>query len=166
MVRLTNEERLRRVHQEALREFDEIQASMRDERLQCLQDRRFYSICGAQWEGPLREMYENRPRFEVNKIHLAIIRIINEYRNNRITVDYVSKDGAKDDELADTCDKLYRADVQDSVADEAFDNAFEEAVGGGFGAWRLRTKDGCGRRCIRNNVLGQATRTCQVYYYS
>lgn len=140
MVRLTNEERLRRVHQEALREFDEIQASMRDERLQCLQDRRFYSISGAQWEGPLREMYENRPRFEVNKIHLAIIRIINEYRNNRITVDYVSKDGAKDDELADTCDKLYRADVQDSVADEAFDNAFEEAVGGGFGAWRLRTK--------------------------
>jgi hypothetical protein len=25
------------------------------------------------------------------------------------------------------------------VADEAYDNAFEEAVGGGFGAWRLRT---------------------------
>jgi hypothetical protein len=34
---------------------------------------------------------------------------------------------------------LYRADEQDSVADEAYDNAFEEAVGGGFGAWRLRT---------------------------
>jgi hypothetical protein len=34
---------------------------------------------------------------------------------------------------------LYRADEQDSVADEAFDNAFEEGVGGGFGAWRLRT---------------------------
>jgi hypothetical protein len=25
------------------------------------------------------------------------------------------------------------------VADEAYDNAFEEAVGGGIGAWRLRT---------------------------
>jgi LysM repeat protein len=35
---------------------------------------------------------------------------------------------------------LYRADEQDSVADEAYDNAFEEAVGGGFGAWRLRTE--------------------------
>jgi hypothetical protein len=38
------------------------------------------------------------------------------------------------------CDGLYRADEQDSVADEAYDNAFEEAVGGGFGAWRLRTE--------------------------
>jgi hypothetical protein len=34
---------------------------------------------------------------------------------------------------------LYRADEHDSVANEAYDNAFEEAVGGGFGAWRLRT---------------------------
>ncbi len=46
---------------------------------------------------------------------------------------------AFNDKLADTCDGLYRADEQDSVADEAYDNAFEEAVGGGFGAWRLRT---------------------------
>jgi hypothetical protein len=103
-----------------------------------LQDRRFYSLCGAQWEGPLWDQYENKPKFEVNKIMLSVIRIVNEYRNNRITVDYVSKDG-ENDKLADTCDGLYRADEQDSVADEAYDNAFEEAVGGGFGAWRLRT---------------------------
>jgi hypothetical protein len=106
--------------------------------LQCLQDRRFYSLCGAQWEGPLWDQYENKPKFEVNKIMLSVIRIVNEYRNNRITVDYVSKDG-ENDKLAETCDGLYRADEQDSVADEAYDNAFEEAVGGGFGAWRLRT---------------------------
>jgi hypothetical protein len=104
-----------------------------------LQDRRFYSISGAQWEGPLRDQYANKPKFEVNKIHLSVMRIISEYRNNRITVDFVSKDGSKDDKLADTCDKLYRADEQDSGAEEAYDNAFEEAVGGGFGAWRLKT---------------------------
>jgi len=34
---------------------------------------------------------------------------------------------------------LYRADEQDSGAEEAYDNAFEEGVAGGFGAWRLRT---------------------------
>jgi hypothetical protein len=76
--------------------------------------------------------------FEVNKVHLNIIRIINEYRNNRISVDFVPKDGSEKDSLADTCDALYRADEQDSAADEAYDNAFEEAVGGGFGAWRVR----------------------------
>lgn len=139
MARPSKEQRLAAIHQEALTEFDNIQSAMRDERLQCLQDRRFYSIAGAQWEGPLGEQFENKPKFEVNKIHLAVIRIINEYRNNRITVDFVSKEGKEYDKLADTCDGLYRADEQDSGAEEAYDNAFEEGVAGGFGAWRLRT---------------------------
>ncbi|CAB4168899.1 Phage P22-like portal protein [uncultured Caudovirales phage] len=136
---MTKSDKLNAIHSEALRLFDNIQSAVRGERLQCLQDRRFYSIAGAQWEGALGEQFENKPRFEVNKVHLAVIRIINEYRNNRITVDFVSKEGGEYDDLADTCDGLYRADEQDSGAEEAYDNAFEEAVGGGFGAWRLRT---------------------------
>jgi hypothetical protein len=135
---MTKEQRLANVHAEAMSEFDTIQATMRDERLQCLEDRRFYSISGAQWEGNLYEQYLNKPKFEVNKVHLAVMRIINEYRNNRITVDFVSKDGTDDDKMADVCDGLFRSDEQDSGANEAYDNAFEEAVGGGFGAFRLR----------------------------
>jgi hypothetical protein len=136
---MTKQERLANLHQDAVLEFDSIQGSMREVRLQCLEDRRFYSIAGAQWEGSLSEQFNNKPRFEVNKIHLSVMRIINEYRNNRITVDFVSKDGNSNDNLASTCDMLFRADEQDSTADEAYDNAFEEAVGGGFGAFRLRT---------------------------
>ena len=135
---MTKDQRLANVHAEALAEFDDIQGVMRDERLQCLEDRRFYSIAGAQWEGNLYEQYLNKPKFEVNKVHLAVMRIINEYRNNRITVDFVSKDGTDDDKMADVCDGLFRSDEQDSGANEAYDNAFEEAVGGGFGAFRLR----------------------------
>jgi len=139
MARISNDQRLANLHAEALSQFDEIQSALRDERLQCLQDRRFYSLAGAQWEGSLSDQYENKPKFEVNKIMLAVMRVVNEYRNNRITVDFVSKDGEENDKLAETCDGLYRADEQASVADEAYDNAFEEAVGGGIGAWRLRT---------------------------
>ena len=139
MARLNKEQRFSNIHQQAMVEFDRVQSSVRDERLQCLQDRRFYSIAGAQWEGPLGDQYENKPRFEVNKIHLSVIRIINEYRNNRIAVDFVSKDGEANDKLTETCNGLYRADERDSGAEEAYDNAFEEAVGGGYGAWRLRT---------------------------
>ena len=140
MARPSNEQRMNDVHQEALAEFDKIQTALRDERLQCLQDRRFYSIAGAQWEGPLFYQYENKPRLEVNKIALAVQRIFSEYRNNRITVNFISKDGSKNRNLADICDKLYRADEQDSCAEEAYDNAFEEGVAGGFGAWRLRAE--------------------------
>ena len=139
MARISNSQRLSTLHAEAMAQFDRIQTALKDERQQCLQDRRFYSITGAQWEGPIGEQFANRPKLEVNKVALAVTRAISEYRNNRITVDFVSKDGTKDDTLADACDGLYRADEKDSGAEEAYDNAFEEAAGGGFGAWRLTT---------------------------
>lgn len=127
------------IHQESLKDFDTISDSGRKQRELSLQDRRFYSIAGAQWEDELGEQFENKPKFEINKILLSIMRLISEYRNNRITVDFIPKSGKQNDKLADTCDGLYRADEQDSVADEAYDNAFEEGVGGGMGAWRYRT---------------------------
>jgi hypothetical protein len=135
---ISKADRHAKIHEAALREFDMVWSAVRDERAQCLEDRRFYSVAGAQWEGNLGDQFENKPRFEMNKVHLAVIRIINEYRNNRIAVDFTSKDGSDNDKLADTCDGLYRADEQDSSAQEAYDNGFEEGVGGGFGAWRLR----------------------------
>lgn len=138
MARQSNQERLDKIHREALAEFDEIQGALREERLQCLEDRRFYALAGAQWEGPLGRQFENKPRFEFNKVNLAVLRVVNEYRNNRITVDFTSKDGSTNDTLADSCDGLYRADEKSSTAEEAYDNAFEDIVGGGIGAWRYR----------------------------
>ena len=131
-------ESLQEEHAELLEEFDDITSACLNERKQCVEDRRFYSIAGAQWEGALSEQFEDKPKLEVNKIHLSVMRIFSEYRNNRITVDFLPKDG--NDELADMCDSLYRADEADSNAKEAYDNAFEEAVGGGIGAWRLKAE--------------------------
>jgi hypothetical protein len=135
---MSKEERLQEVLEEALEEFDTIISAVKETRDMCVEDRRFYSVPGAQWEGVMREQYDNKPMFEVNKVHLSVIRIINEYRNNRITVDFVSKDGKQSSDMADVLQGLYRADEQDSNANEAYDNAFEEATSGGIGAWRLR----------------------------
>ena len=127
----------RKIHAEAIKNFDKIQEDQYEVREQCLEDRRFYSLEGGQWEGALEEQFENKPRYEMNKIHLSVIRIFNEFRNNRVTVDFISKDGTDNDKMADVCDGLFRADERDSGAEEAYDNAFEEAVGGGIGAFRL-----------------------------
>lgn len=135
---MTKEERHAKIHAEAMRAYDAAYDTEGPERAQCLEDRRFVFVPGAQWEGALGEQFANRPQFEVNKTMLAVMRVVSEYRNNRITVDFVPRGGAEYDTLADTCDGLYRADEQDSTADEAYDTAFEEAVAGGFGAWRLR----------------------------
>ncbi|MDK6077930.1 portal protein [Massilia varians] len=140
MSRPSTEQRLAAKHEFFRSDFDKIQTAVRDVRVQCLSDRRFYSIPGAQWEGAVGEAFVNKPRFEFNKTHLAVLRVVNEYRNNRITVDFVPKDGTQADELADACDGLYRADEQDSGAQEAYDNTFEEGTSGGMGAIRLRAR--------------------------
>jgi hypothetical protein len=139
MARPTKEQREQSVLERARCEFERVQETMQGERRQCIEDRRFVSIPGAMWENGFGQQFENKPRLEINKAMLSLIRIYNEYRNNRITVDFVSRDGVES-ELADICDDLYRADEQDSCADEAYDNAFDEATSGGFGAWRLRAQ--------------------------
>ncbi len=129
--------RLSRVHERAMGRFDACYTSQKDIRQQCVRDRRFAFVPGAQFEGDLEEQFANRPRFEVNKLQDAITRIFSEYRNNRITVDFRPDDKATSDDEADFCDGLYRADEQESNAQEAYDTAFEEGVAGGMGAWRL-----------------------------
>ena len=115
------------IHSKALNDFNRIQEVSRGERDLNLEDRRFATITGAQWEGNLGIQYENRPKFEVNKIHLSLFKIYNQYRNNRITVDYVSRN-EKTRKLAEICDGAYRADEKDSDAIEAYDNAFDEGT--------------------------------------
>lgn len=118
----------------------EIWDAARAVRIECRNDRRFYSIAGAQWEGPFAEQFANRPKLEMNKVHLSLIRIFNNYRNNRISVDFVGKGDAQSDNLAALADGLYRADEEASNAQEAYDTAFDEGASGGFGAWRLMSE--------------------------
>src|SRR5512137_1460358 len=112
----TKEERLAEVHDEAIRGFEKVQTALRDERLQCLQDRRFYAIAGAQWEGNIGLQFENKPKMEVNKISTAIARAISEYRNNRISPNFVPNDGTEDAGLSDVLNGLLRSDEQLSTA--------------------------------------------------
>lgn len=140
MARPTNEERLAKVHAASRATFNRVWASSQDTRKQCQEDRRFAGVPGGQWEGRLGEQFENKPKPEINKVMIALMRIYSEYRNNRIAADFTPKDGVTDRDLADVCDGLYRADEQDSCAEESYDNAFDEGVTGGIGAWRLRAE--------------------------
>lgn len=136
----TKEERLREVWERARMEFNRAYTPQSEVRLQCLEDRRFVYVPSAQWAGSLEVQFENRPRFEVNKLQGAVVRIFNEYRNNRISVMFRPKDSAMNSDDADMVAGLFRSDEDASTAQEAYDNAFEEAVSGGFGAFRLTNK--------------------------
>lgn len=133
----TKEERHNEVWERAKSEFERAYSPQSEVRLQCLEDRRFCYVPSAQWSGSLETQFENRPRFEVNKLQGSVIRIFSEYRNNRISVMFRPSDGVTNGEESDMVAGLFRSDEDASTAQEAYDNAFEEAVSGGIGAWRL-----------------------------
>jgi hypothetical protein len=123
--------------QEALVEFDRVQNACQAERQQCIEDRRFATIPGAMWEDALGEQFENLPKPEANRIRLSVNRILNEYRQNRVTVNFLPADGSESD-VSETLNGLFRSDENDSNAQLAYLNCFDEKLNGGIGAWRLR----------------------------
>jgi len=130
--------KLDEVHSRATKRMDTVWGQQKDERALCLEDRRFYSVQGAQWDDEWGVQFENAPRLEIDKTHKEVVRIFSDYRNNRISVDFRPSDEAADDDTADTLDGLYRADMAKCNGQEADDTAFEEGVGGGMGGARLR----------------------------
>ncbi|QTP32813.1 hypothetical protein B7759_01391 [Burkholderia glumae] len=124
--------------EESITHFDMAYKSQQEIRLKCLQDRRFVFVEGAQWEDGLRLQFDNKPRFEFNKLHMSCIRIFNEYRANRISVAFDPTNDEADKQTAEMLEGAYRHDERHSGGQEAYDNAFEEGVAGGMGAFRLR----------------------------
>jgi Phage P22-like portal protein len=129
---------LQDIHREAIANFSDIWEVREPIVKECFEDRRFCDQRSAQWEGALGEQYENKPKFEVNKVHLAVQRIVNDLRNNPVDIRFVSKDLDDATKLADAATSLMRADEQDSDADDVTINGAQESIKGGFGAYRLR----------------------------
>lgn len=125
------------IHQEALDRFHETVSTLQLERALCLQDRRFAFIAGAQWEeAGWSDMSENMIRVEVNKTAIGLKRLQDQYRENRVTVNFRETKGAASG-AADLLDGLFRADVYRCKGMQAFDNAYIDGSSGGMGAWLL-----------------------------
>jgi len=129
------------VHEQAIQRFDEIWNVDREGRELAITDRRFCYIAGAQWEDEfIKAAFVNKPRIEINKIQSSVTSIVSEYRQNRIGVNFTSKDGLDNRELSEICQGLYRSDYKASGGQSATDNCFEEGVAGGMGAIALTTE--------------------------
>lgn len=131
---------LAKLHDRALRRFDTVAGPQQNLRAQSLEARRFVTIPGAMWEGAWGEQFENAPRPEVDKITKSLEKIETDYRENRLTVDFVPANDMADEDTAETLDGMHRADSYHFKAQQGRDNAFQEAIRGGFGAYRLTTQ--------------------------
>ncbi len=133
----SDSDKLREVFDRAIRRFNDTVEPQLPMRELALAARRFVSIPGAMWEGPWGEQFSRSIRVEIPKIKRALRKIKTDYRENRIVPDFRPSGGESDQDTANTLDGLHRADSAYFSSQEARDNAFNEAVDGGFGAYRL-----------------------------
>lgn len=97
-----------------------------------------------QWDPKARDLRENdtegaRPCLVVDKTNQHVQQVVNDERQNRPQIKVRPGDGMAHPEVAKIYDGMMRQIQYRSHADIAYDTAFECAVDGGFGFWRLLT---------------------------
>ncbi len=101
-------------------------------------DKRFVTQPGAQWDDRLRARRGDRPTYEFPKLGPMVRQVVNEMRQAR-PQGKVRGVEENDVGLAEIMQGLGRNIEDMSNADQAYDIAYENAVKGGMGAWRLKT---------------------------
>jgi hypothetical protein len=105
-----------------------------------LEDKKFRA--GEQWPEEIRARREQdgRPCLVINKAPQFVTQITNDQRQNRPSIKVNPVDDQADVETAKIYQGLIRHIESNSGADAARDNAFEGAVTGGFGYYRVITQ--------------------------
>ncbi len=93
----------------------------------------------SQWDTWMTQTRTGRPMYTVNRLRQALKQITNDQRMNR-PQPKVRPVEEGDVELAEIRQGLFRNIEQQSTADRAYDTAFQFAVGGGYGVWRITTQ--------------------------
>jgi hypothetical protein len=96
---------------------------------------------GDQWEPEIRASREakRRPCLTINRLPQFIRQVTNDQRQNRPSIKVHAVDDHADVETAKIIQGLIRHIEYNSNADAARDNAFDGAVRGGFGYYRILT---------------------------
>lgn len=101
-------------------------------------DRRFVNVPGEQWDQKLKARRGDRPTYEFPKLATHCRQVINEMRQGR-PQGKVRGMEESDKGLAELMSGICRDIEARSNADQAYDVAFECAVEGGLGHWRIVT---------------------------
>lgn len=92
---------------------------------------------GGQWPDAIRQKRGNRPTLTVNLLAKFVNRIVGEHRQVRPRIQVRPVDGSGDVEMAEVYNDIIRNIEYNSSATIAYDTAFNHAVDGGFGYFRI-----------------------------
>jgi hypothetical protein len=113
-------------------------------------DMAFYFI--DQWSGEMLEESQLAYRGEFNLLTKAGRQIISDLANNPVQVDFEPKDETREDS-AELIDGIYRSDDNNNTTINAYDNAKQETMVCGYGAWLLKTEYVSTRSDDKNQVI-------------
>lgn len=126
------------IHLEAMKRWEIVED--RTQRQLAIEEMRFAHVEGGQWDEDARTKRANRPRFTINRIEPAIDQIVGNQRQNKTSIKIRPVSGGADEETAKIFNGLVRNIESVSKAANAYDSAFDEAIAGGFGGWRILTE--------------------------
>lgn len=118
----------------------EVEQKNRDHALECLKFRNL-----EQWNPEVKNMREKdpegaRPCLVVDKTNQYLNQVINDYRQNKPAIKVRPIDDKGDPEVAEVFQGIIRHIEDMSGADLAYETAYEAAVDGGFGYFRVLTE--------------------------
>jgi hypothetical protein len=124
----------------AIEQFEQFEEGWREFRTQFDEDQAFRS--GEQWPDRLKQARENspggaRPCLVLDKVNQFIRQVANTARQNPIAIKISASDYAASDDAAKTLAQYVRYLEHISDASSAYDHAFDAAVSGGLGWFRV-----------------------------
>lgn len=124
---------------EATERFERIQSDDKDNRDNYRADTLFVYSPGNQWPDEVRAVRTQWKELclEFNQLKQFVAQVVNDQRQNRPGVRFHPASGDASKEVADIMQGLTRSIENDSNAEAVYDNAFQSAVVGGRGAWRV-----------------------------
>jgi len=111
-------------------------------RILAVEDIEFANNVGiGQWPEEIKEERKNdkRPCLTINKLRKFIKLLVGEQRQNRVAIKVKPVDDESDPAIATIIEDIIRMIEYNSNADIAYDTAFEHAITGGFGYFRIIT---------------------------
>ena len=128
-----------KVHKEALDRFNIVETAEKDERKEAVEDIKFAQTKDGQWDDIATKSRTGRPRYTLNHIAAAIDTIVGDQRQNEISPTVLALSDDADE--AETYEGVIRNIEAQSSARNIYDSAFDEALNGGYGGWRIVTKE-------------------------
>ena len=129
-----------KILKEALERFALAEQFDREQRKLAVEDMRFAHAEDGQWSEDDISRRGNRPRYTFNRVIGVIKQITGAHKQNRSQIKIAPESSDSDDKTAAIFAGLIRKIQKNSKAQNAYDNAYDEKVAGGYGGWRILTE--------------------------